>query len=135
MASPKPVTRSSNAKGAPKMTVKVSPNVTVVAAKRGRDTISAQEQARLKSINKPAKTTAKTAKANTKALKASGTTPKNAKPTMYTVYGPKGTTKVPARKLAQQESEKRVSARSRAGIPRGGSLGTIGGGGMNWDTK
>ena len=101
MASPKPVTPRAGAKGAPKMTVRVSPNVTVRSATTGRDTISAKEQARLSAINKPAKTTAKassvkaTAKASTKALKNINTPSKS-------TLDPRGKANVKALKVASK---------------------------------
>lgn len=102
--------------------VKVSANVTVKAPK-GK-TISPAEEARLKNLNKTAKSSAKDTKTNAKALKASG----KAKPKTDTKYktftNPNNFDfgKITARDLAKQEIAKRAAA-------RGGALG--GGGGLN----
>jgi hypothetical protein len=115
----------SGPKGAPKMTVKVSPNVTVISPKTGRGTISGPEQARLKAINKPVKSTKKDVKKSAKALKASGTTPKNSKTTKYTKYDELGKRTVTARELAREA----VAKRNAGGGGLRGGFGMGGGGG------
>ena len=103
--------------------VKVSSNVTVVAPKNKR--ISSAEEARLKNINKLAKSSKKDAKKSAKALKESG----KAKPktdTKYTKYDELGKTKVTARQLAREAAAKRNAG---GGGLRGGFGMGIGGGG------
>ena len=114
----------SGPKGAPKMTVKVSPNVTVISPKTGRGTISGPEQARLKAINKPVKSTKKDVKKSAKALKESG----KAKPktdTKYTKYDELGKTKVTARQLAREAAAKRNAG--GGGLRGGFGMGSSGG--------
>jgi hypothetical protein len=134
--SPKKIARSSNkeitmaqmrksAAKPPKLgtKVKVSSNVTVVAPKNKR--ISSAEEARLKNINKLAKSSKKDAKKSAKALKESG----KAKPktdTKYTKYDELGKTKVTARQLAREAAAKRNAG---GGGLRGGFGMGIGGGG------
>jgi hypothetical protein len=113
--------------------VKVSSNVTVKAPK-GK-TISSAEEARLKNINKLAKSTKAGTKASAKALKASGK-PKPKTDTVYKTftnpnnfdYG-----KITARDLAKQEVAKRKEAAARQARLGGGGLrggmGMGGGGG------
>jgi hypothetical protein len=112
--------------------VKVSSNVTVLAPKNKR--ISSAEEARLKNINKLAKSSKGDAKKSAKALKESGKTSKKAKVTTYTDRSVTPVRKgVQAREMAQKLSEKRTAERKRAGIPGGGGLrggfGMGGGGG------
>ena len=108
--------------------VKVSSNVTVKAPK-GK-TISSAEQARLKAINKPVKSTKKDVKKSAKALKESG----KAKPktdTKMKRFLPNSfeTETKTARELAREAAAKRAAeaakraARTTPGGWRGGSLG------------
>jgi hypothetical protein len=116
-------------KGSPKIKVKVSENVTVRSPKRGQGTVaSTAEQARLKAINKPVKTTAKDTKKSAKALKASGKV-KPKTDTQMTRFKPNSfeTEKITARELAREAAAKRKAAAK----PRGGGLrGPLGGGGL-----
>ena len=120
-----------NPKGAPKQTVKVSSNVTVRSPKTGRGTISGPEQARLKAINKPVKTTAKDAKRSAKALTASGKV-KPKTDTQMKRYLPNSfeTETKTARELAREAAAKRAAAAAkRGGGGMRGPLGNFGGGG------
>ena len=120
-----------NPKGAPKQTVKVSSNVTVRSPKTGRGTISGPEQARLKAINKPVKTTAKDTKRSAKALTASGKV-KPKTDTQMKRYLPNSfeTETKTARELAREAAAKRAAAAAkRGGGGMRGPLGNFGGGG------
>jgi hypothetical protein len=106
--------------------VKVSSNVTVVAPKNKR--ISSAEEARLKNINKLAKSSKKDAKKSAKALKESG----KAKPktdTKYTKYDELGKTKVTARQLAREAAAKRNAG--GGGLRGGFGMGSGGGSGRS----
>jgi hypothetical protein len=102
--------------------VKVSPNVTVVAPKGKR--ISSAEEARLKNINKLAKSSKGDAKVNAKALKQSGkakpktdTKMKQFKPNSFELE-----TKT-AREFAREAAARRAEAAARRGRLGGGGLG------------
>ena len=88
--------------------VKVSPTVTVKAPK-GKS-ISSAEEARLKAMNAPVKTTAKDAKKSAKALKASGKVKKRTD-TMYERFKPGTweTEKMTARELAREKAAARAA--------------------------
>jgi hypothetical protein len=106
--------------------VKVSSNVTVLAPKNKR--ISSAEEARLKNINKLAKSSKKDAKKSAKALKESG----KAKPktdTKYTKYDELGKTKVTARQLAREAAAKRNAG--GGGLRGGFGMGSGGGSGRS----
>jgi hypothetical protein len=122
-----------NPKGAPKQTVKVSPNVTVRSPKTGRGTISGPEQARLKAINAPVKTSKKDVKRSAKALKESGKV-KPKTDTQMKRYLPNSfeTETKTARELAREAAAKRAAAAKRGpsttpGGWRGGGMGSSGG--------
>ena len=119
-----------NPKGAPKQTVKVSSNVTVRSPKTGRNTISGPEQARLRAINKPVKTTAKDTKRSAKALTASGKV-KPKTDTQMKRFLPNSweTETKTARELAREAAAKRAAAAAKRGGGMRGPLGNFGGGG------
>ena len=105
--------------------VKVSPNVTVIAPRNKR--ISSAEEARLKNINKLAKSSKKDSKVNAKALKESGkakpktdTKMKQFKPNSFELE-----TKT-AREFAREAAARRAEAAARRGRLGGGGLGGFG---------
>ena len=120
-----------NPKGAPKQTVKVSSNVTVRSPKTGRNTISGPEQARLRAINKPVKTTAKDTKRSAKALTASGKV-KPKTDTQMKRFLPNSfeTETKTARELAREAAAARKEKAARQARLGGGGGGLRGGFGM-----